>query len=663
MTIIEETKNMKKSYLFVSAFASMLLLTALNVSAVEEPCSIDADCDDGNSCTFDICIEATDSEPSYCFYLDKNAGTLCDDVPDTSECLNPACDGEGTCVADYKEENDGEPCTDTALDCVTAACQGGVCLQDGGNWVYAGAPCADVPDNLECANPGCDGYGNCIADQLDETDGTLCTDTGQDCWVAECYEGVCRQDGNPVETGTPCDDVPDPGECADPVCNGAGACVLDTISFDGELCTDNGNDCNIAACNGGVCDQDANWVSAGWPCDDVADNLECANPGCDGLGNCIADWINEADGTPCGDGGVECFADDSCDGLGSCTDNGPSPAGTVCGNPADSECDNPDSCDGSGVCVDNYEPAGTPCEDGNLCTSAIVFEGPDQCDGSGECTGDPVDCSDDNACTSSSCDPVLGCYTEVHACSDDGDPCTDDTCDPVVGCAYNPISCDDGNACTADSCDSVQGCVNVDISSRCDDGLFCNGTETCNIDDGSCNPGTDPCLVDETCDEVADLCSTACEFAPHTQGYWYRQCLGLPASEGGLDPGRSGKGPSKIKESEFRDELIPCANQLLGDLGFSGYETCWDGMETDPPADPCERAISQLTALILNVCSDRLYDTCEIDLSNISCSSVSVGGLLVELADSINGGYCELAADCAALVNEGEGLVFDSDIQ
>lgn len=46
----------------------------------------------------------------------------------------------------------------------------------------------------------------------------------------------------------------------------------------------------------------------------------------------------------------------------------------------------------------------------------------------------------------------------------------------------------------------------------CDDGLFCNGTETCDVGSGDCNPGTAPdcgdavsCTVD-FCDEGADQC-------------------------------------------------------------------------------------------------------------------------------------------------------------
>jgi hypothetical protein len=39
---------------------------------------------------------------------------------------------------------------------------------------------------------------------------------------------------------------------------------------------------------------------------------------------------------------------------------------------------------------------------------------------------------------------------------------------------------------------------------ECDDGLFCNGAETCV--DGVCTDGTNPCDTDATCDEDADTC-------------------------------------------------------------------------------------------------------------------------------------------------------------
>lgn len=64
----------------------------------------------------------------------------------------------------------------------------------------------------------------------------------------------------------------------------------------------------------------------------------------------------------------------------------------------------------------------------------------------------------------------------------------------VAGCPNGGPACD----CTQDA--------------DCDDGLYCNGQETC--DGCNCQAGTDPCAADETCDEEGDTCAPpagACE--------------------------------------------------------------------------------------------------------------------------------------------------------
>jgi hypothetical protein len=145
---------------------------------------------------------------------------------------------------------------------------------------------------------------------------------------------------------------------------------------------------------------------------------------------------------------------------------------------------------------------------------------------------------------------------------------------------------------------------------------------------------------------------------PATQGYWHRQCLGVPEPEGGIDPGREGRGPQSPTEPGFVEELMPCADNRLEDLGFYALLTC-DGMDADPPSDACEKAIKQLTALVLNVCSPRLADGCEIDVEALGCSSTSVGELLDEAASLIQMGQCHQAKDCVVAVNEGYALVTD----
>ncbi|MGB0716199.1 MAG: S8 family serine peptidase [Phycisphaerae bacterium] len=103
----------------------------------------------------------------------------------------------------------------------------------------------------------------------------------------------------------------------------------------------------------------------------------------------------------------------------------------------------------------------------------------------------------------------------VDADCDNGQFCDGvETCDPELGClAGVPVTCDDGISCTSDFCNEIFNiCLNSPLNSLCDDGLYCNGAETCDevLD---CQPGTPvvcddgvECTVDE-CDEDADSCA------------------------------------------------------------------------------------------------------------------------------------------------------------
>ena len=69
-------------------------------------------------------------------------------------------------------------------------------------------------------------------------------------------------------------------------------------------------------------------------------------------------------------------------------------------------------------------------------------------------------CSDNNACTTDTCNPVTGlCQTTPVDCNDD-DACTFEACDPIGGCGYAPTLCEDFDTCTLDACNPVTGqCV------------------------------------------------------------------------------------------------------------------------------------------------------------------------------------------------------------
>ena len=109
-------------------------------------------------------------------------------------------------------------------------------------------------------------------------------------------------------------------------------------------------------------------------------------------------------------------------------------------------------------------------------------------------------------------------WTAVKTCSTDAD-CSDglycngaEPCVAGVCQAGTPINCSDGVACTVDSCDeTVDACVYTPNNTLCDDGLYCNGAETCNATLGCqigtpvvCNDGNE-CTTD-TCSEGLKVC-------------------------------------------------------------------------------------------------------------------------------------------------------------
>jgi hypothetical protein len=121
---------------------------------------------------------------------------------------------------------------------------------------------------------------------------------------------------------------------------------------------------------------------------------------------------------------------------------------------------------------------GTPCDDGNACST------PDLCI-AGLCEGAPVGCDDGNDCTMDGCNPASGC---VHANQEDGFWCSDanactstDRCEAGTCVGTTPTVCSDDNECTADVCDPATGCAHAPIA----EGLPCEGGRCAN---GQCDP-------------------------------------------------------------------------------------------------------------------------------------------------------------------------------
>ena len=468
-------------------------------------CIEDADCDDGNACTLDVCADGLclhdcqegmgcdDANPftakDVCLLDPLSAACLCEGKPectqdpdcdDGNECTEDWCDENGVCHHNCKVEmpcNDGDPMTilDQCLFDPTGACgcQG------------TKVDCKDDPD--------CDDGNECTKD--------VCVD-GQ--CVQDCLDGMECDDGNPFTFLDYCWQVADTGKC---VCLGEYECSGDEDCFDSNDCTtdwcDKNGFCHNDCLDGDKCDDGdpatildqclfgdtGECLCTGTPAEcqsdkDCDDGNACSLDACiDGA--CFNDCL---DGLKCDDGNPFTFED-------SCLSFGFAGQCLCVGSP---ECNSDDDCfDGNDCTTDSCDKNGTchndclqgeKCDDGNpmtvkdLCKNKL--SGECLCEGSpGECAGDG-DCEDGNDCTVDVC--LAGSC--VHECKnglcEDGDPYTvNDQCilytDPTgaeicecwgqsVECIEN-ADCDDGNSCTADSC--VKGnCVNECQDGACDDG-------------------------------------------------------------------------------------------------------------------------------------------------------------------------------------------------
>jgi cysteine-rich repeat protein len=172
-----------------------------------------------------------------------------------------------------------------------------------------------------------------------------------------------------------------------------------------------------------------------------------------------------------------------------------------------------DTCDATLGCDNQPANEGASCSDGNVCN------GVEACTG-GLCRSNtpPLNCNDNNVCTTDSCSPTLGCQNPPAGagttCSDNNACTVNDTCNATGTCQPGgPRVCTDGNACTQDNCNPATGCVFPAVANGtgCEDGAYCTINDTCQS--GSCASGgprdcsdTDSCTTD-ACDENNNICT------------------------------------------------------------------------------------------------------------------------------------------------------------
>ena len=248
-------------------------------------------CDDGKSCTEDVCLTVFGC-----------TSTLKADCDDGQACTLDGCDeaAGAKCVhlPRFGFCDDGSACTKADT------CAGGVCVA---------GPTVSCDDDNSCTGDSCAAKTGCahLALEVTCTDDDACTE--QD----SCVAGQCV--ALPLQVSVACDDA---NPCTDDACSAKAGCTHAAMAGpcdDGDACTDK-DSCKAGACAPGeVTDCDD-----GDPCttDGCAKDTGCAHPAlptnapCGATKICIAGKC--APPCPAGNEGKDCADLDACTWLSTC---------------------------------------------------------------------------------------------------------------------------------------------------------------------------------------------------------------------------------------------------------------------------------------------------------------------------------------------------------
>jgi hypothetical protein len=355
-------------------------------------CQVDIDCDDGNVCTTDACVNnvcvynnntLACNDGLFCTTTDVCTGGLCvgsvnpcvapllcsealdacvecltgADCGDGNICTSDSCDATGTCV----HQNNTLPCDDGLFCTLVDACAGGLCV--GSTDPCSGLVCDEAGDRcVECLAASDCNDGNpctddvCTNNVCSNPPNTLPCEDGLFCTAGDtCSNGVCVGGADPCAPSLLCDE--NLGSCVvcltNADCDDGNVCTTDTCVFgscfnaNNTVACDDGTFCTaVDTCSNGVC------VGSGDPC-----------PGqlCDETGDRCVDCFTVAD---CPPDGITCTNDECVDGRCAYT-------------PVDAACDDTVFCNGAEFC----DPAlgcvtpGNPCDDPALCDETGGFCG------------------------------------------------------------------------------------------------------------------------------------------------------------------------------------------------------------------------------------------------------------------------------------------------
>jgi len=237
---------------------------------------------------------------------------------------------------------------------------------------------------------------------------------------------------------------------------------------------------------------------------------------CDGGACCTSICAFEPSTTECRTSAGLCDVAESCTGSSAeCPADAVETAGTECRASA-GVCDVAETCNGFSVScpADLVQPDGTSCSDTLFCNGDEICQ-------AGVClSGTPIGCSANNIPGINTCTNIPDGNSVtldsravfISTCNEATDSCTTGALTITHTCALScgADSACDGIApgtgkCTAQC--TVKGCTS---DADCDDGAFCNGAETCDLNTFTCLSGTAPstddgvtCTVD-SCDETTD---------------------------------------------------------------------------------------------------------------------------------------------------------------